>query len=1047
MQAYDLRMQAAAAAAAVVESDTAEEVVEPSPSELPPPRDRQALTTAAAPSTSGQQQQQQQQQHGQAQQPRAHGGAGHAPGMAAAAGAAAAATTAAAPVPAPPNATPVTASVSPAAAASARPLAEPAETPIANLAVRLFHDPPTAGRQLGAARSSSATGLPPKHSPQLQLQCHSQPPQQPQPAPQQQREHVHPLQQQQQQQRHQAAPAARPAPQLLLTRPAAAPRTWDAQSQAHGPDGGWAETQPNLGPNWARLESQCGATWSPPCPPTASGGAARRRSDGTQPDGGGDPEGVRHRLGQQQQQDDSQQQHLAAYSDSHHPYHHQQHHDPAEAGAPRPTPPDGGTQPPSGWEGETQPGPLGGATEDDADVVPPTPVKTGDGGEVGAPATAATAAAGVAARSAGTDRRRPLDQRACPQPPAGGGTAGASQQQRKRRLPALAGAGDREARSPDEGGAAPVPAPVPAPHTGSGSGRSAAKRAPGSAPERRRSASGGGSFWHAWQPQGLPAAGPSAHVTVCVAAAVGAAQPSAAAQDEQQQQPQQQAQLRLELGSAVQRLIPVCDGECGVLLAAASAAAAAASGSKGSRRRSSFPSGAAAASSAYSLLVISMALQEKQQQQERQRRAGVAAATLQARGMWRLEVRGRGVDGEAVAMHGMQLLPGPAHPRGSRSQSTLLAAVPEVTVCGPAEADGKQHQSQQQQPADVGVNVWQLSSGGGGAASQLRQALPTDDRMCCVAAAGGAWLAAAGVGGRAYVWPMAPRPEQQRFEQQQRQQQQPRSGGGGWIRQGQARDDEFFDAPTLQNQRDSGARAASSLAAAPVDAAGRVALPPATLRGMPFPEVSELCFVPEASDQQQDFQQQATGAAAGQGWLLAGCSSAGAVALWDVGRQQLLVAAFPSLGGLSRLLPLPQADARQAPAQPLPLVLLARVPAEADGSCGEAGPGKQQLAHVVMHGGGAAVSAPLPLHMPVAAAAVCGPVGAAVSDDGRLVAWDLLQGSCLLRGALPLPRPGAGAKPPASAAAAESARACVGFLSQGVLLVGTPEGALHAVLL
>jgi hypothetical protein len=206
------------------------------------------------------------------------------------------------------------------------------------------------------------------------------------------------------------------------------------------------------------------------------------------------------------------------------------------------------------------------------------------------------------------------------------------------------------------------------------------------------------------------------------------------------------------------------------------------------------------------------------------------------------------------------------------------------------------------------------------------------------------------------------------------------------------------------------------------------------------------------------------------GWLLAGCSSSGALAVWDIDRGQLLVAAFPCLSGMSHLLPLPRAplqaaaapgadaaDTALGPGQQgeahLPLIMLARVAASGGEGGGEQGPGAQGgLAPVVLHGGGAWLAEPLALRMEVSAAAVHKSVAAAVSDGGGVVAWNALDGRCLMRGRLPSSaKPGAsggglnGPLGTTAAAVVELQRACVGFFSERLLMIGTKHGALHMV--
>jgi len=1151
MQAYNLRMQAGGSHidphAAVEQSDEAEEGVEPSPSELPPPCGRHPLAAAAAPSTSGQQQQQQQQQpvHPQhkdppppppVQQQQLHlqqppptssaglpppggasggsGGGGRSSGRRygavalAASGAPAPPAPMAVAVPAPaaapllqlaPVTTPAAAVEAPDNAAAPKPL-EMAETPIANLAVRLFHDPPTTGQRPGAGggrsrRSSVSAALPPKQSPQLQLQQHQEAAalqsEQQQPSTGEQQLQAGPWiqtrkpAQQQQQPMHAAAAHPRPhaaaaaapyhqhqqqgrpaAPQLHLTRPVPSPKAWDAQSQACGRGGGWAETQPNLGPGWARLESQCGATWSPPRTAAGAGRGAGVSEQQHAEEEGGDGE-----LGGAGVQDDHR-----------HPQRGEQQA-PHRESQQQPELPviDGGTQPPPGWEGTQPGGLLGGAAEceEDADVVPPTPVKTGEAAEDAATAEAALegtvggARAGGGDRSAtgvGLHRQQQAEQGQGLPPSSRPSTLPHQQQQRKRRLPSL-GVGAEAAtpwplpQQPDAAAYAQRLMPPP-----SSSGASAARRGITSAPGRMQQQQQQPGFWHSWQPRGLPAAGPSAHASIHIASAP---EQQAAAVDPAQRQ----AQLRLQLGAAVRRILPVKDGECGVLLDSATAAAS--SASKGGRSRVSLSSGTAA-TSAYRLLIVSMSATHQQQQRLL---GGIDHASFEARGTWELEVCTTSSSSDATVQRGLQLMPAPEPPltrdRGASTPTTLLAAVAGVSVSS-SSSSAMQGSATRGQPVvqatDAGVNVWHLSggcgtatggAGSGRASARLLQALPTDGPVRCTALGKGCWLAAAGEGGHAFVWPLRPCAQaHQRQRQNSNQQGSSKPKQGGWIKRGQVQDtDEFLDAPTQQNQREGAAHAAALLAAAPVDEAGRVALPQATLRGMPFPEVSELCFITPhgaAPQQQQDGEQGqqlvagASGGRKGGGWLLAGCSSAGALALWDVDRGQLLVAAFPSLGGLSRLLPVPLPHAQ------LPVVLLACVPAAEDGA-GASGKGNggaaaaaQQLAHVVLHAGGAAVDEPLALHMSIAAAAACGGVAAAVSEEGGVVAWDLLQGSCLLRGALPVQLTRSSSTNPAASAAAEMARGqperpkqevCVGFLSAGVLAVGTAEGALHLVLL
>ncbi|GBF88486.1 hypothetical protein Rsub_01199 [Raphidocelis subcapitata] len=944
--------------------------------------------------------------------------------------------------------------VPPLAAAGVAPLPpEAAETPIANLAVRLFHEPPTTGQRPagpsahGRRRSSMAGPQPPlpRPSPQLRLdgqadpQHHRQQPgvpavpapwaQQAKPAPEQRgapsqlvRQHQ---QQQQQQHHHWQPPQAHQhtaaaagggggwhaAPQLHLTRPAASPCTWDAQSQACGAPGGWPDAARGLG--WARIESQCAATWSPPCLGDDDGPLGRREEGGPpEAAAGGGGSALEEREQQQRWQQDEQHNLDSGFGRA-------QRAQGGHGGGRLPLHPvDDGTQPPPGWE-DTQPpeggGPPAADADDDAEVVPPTPIKTGDDG-------GGTASVAVPATVAPPGRRR-LGDRTSPAAAERAPRPATSPALRKRRLPSLA---------PDGGGAPNGPAPASAP------GRILDRFGP--VQSTPSSSSGGGV--RPWQPRGLPAAGPSAHEAVPL---FGTAQPGGTAD--------QQAQLRLQLGAPIRRLLPVCSGVLGVLL----------DGAAGGGRRGKAPRSPRDACS-YRLFVIGTSASQQQQQQH----AG-DLASLMAWGPWQLDARAPAVAAAETAVAcAAQLLPRVAPASGARE--TLLAAVAELAVSD-AEDGGEQ---QLPAPAAAGVNIWLLSGsgghGGGGAAgsgrarAQLLQALPTGERMHCVATGGGVWLAGGGDGGRAYVWPLAQPPdaalaeaeEGERRRQEQQQKQRVRQQGGWHACGGGDDDGGFFEAPTRQQVERAGEVAAAHAAAEPVDAAGRIALPPATLRGMPFTELSEVCLLPPPAAAAG-----AAGRGGSSGWLLAGCSAAGALALWDVGRAQLLVAAFPSLGGLSQLLPLPRAFAEggsgggrgcgasgaragTAAAPRLPVALLARVPA-ADGS-------GQQLSPIVLHAGGAAVGSPLPLHMSVDGVASCASAAAAVASDGTVAAWDLVSGGCLLRGALPRAARRSGSQRGSAAgagsgraAAAGGGRGVVGFLSEGVLAVGTCEGALHLV--
>jgi hypothetical protein len=976
-------------------------------------------------------------------------GAPHAPG-----GAAAPAAAPQLQLPPPPTgaATPAVL-VPPSAAPAPQPL-EPAETPIANLAVRLFHDPPTTGQRTAHERRCSSMGAPP-----------SVPRQQQGPSPA-------PAQQQQQQPTGMPGPwisrrrrpqgqapaaaggtaaaaqqerggAARPAPQLHLTR-SAAPCTWDAQSQAGDPDAaGWGGHAPALG--WARLESQCGATWSPP--PPARGGvvadAAGPSACGAPAEAGAGGGGRGQQAGfDRLQQQDAQQGRWRQQGPL------QGAQGPVDGSEPQVI---GGTQLPPGWD-DTQP--LAGAPDEDADVVPPTPIRTGDAAEALAASAGAT---GAAAASAG--RRRLLSP-----------AVRSSPRLRKRRLPSLNGGDTPAAATQLLAGAAQGPG------SGGGSrGRPAAGKDAAAAASPRRSqhalasaqpaGSGSGGAFHGWQARSMPAAGPTAYATVPLT-------PEPAEAPARQQQPEQ-TQLRLQLGAAVRHLLPGGDGLCGVLLERAAATPA----RSGSRTRGTPRAGAGAG--AYTLLLIQLAraMQQRGTANAEQVAASLAqrraaeGTSLRAWGTWQVGAAAAcGSGSEAGAANAMQLLHwqrgGSGGGVAGRMEAALMA-LPGVTL-------GDAPQRKGARSGGGGVNVWLLASGGGGgggggggavggggghADAALLQELATPERMRCVAVGGGSWVAAAGDGGCAYVWPRADTgaAAEAAGEAAQQEQQQQKQQQRGWVRRGQlgSEGDAFFEAPTAQQRRDA--------AAEPVDAARRGALPAATLRGMPFTEVSELCFLAPGGE-----------AAGGAGWLLAGCSSEGALALWDAARRQLLVTAFPSLGGLSCLMPLPRPAAAPGagPAPALPLALLACVP-DAGGASPMKGPSPaagaaaaaampvaaaagQRLAHVVLHPGGAALGAPLPLHMPVAAAAARGRLAAAAAPGGDLIAWDVLEGTCLLRGALPAAgrgggggggRSGGAAASGAAAAAVARGGARVGFLADGVLMVGTPEGALHVVAL
>ena len=281
-------------------------------------------------------------------------------------------------------------------------------------------------------------------------------------------------------------------------------------------------------------------------------------------------------------------------------------------------------------------------------------------------------------------------------------------------------------------------------------------------------------------------------------------------------------------------------------------------------------------------------------------------------------------------------------------------------------------------------------------------------------------------------------------------------------------------------------------------------LPAATYKGIPFPALSSLCFVEGPSStatgagiiskqQQQQGQgvQQQQGLLPEQGdLLLVACCQEGLVAVWDVGRRQLLTSAYPFTGALQSLLPLaPPAAAGSGKGVTAaggggwgPVVLLAQVKNEEQSRSGRRAPiagaaatadlnaansghsNKQQegegvqspgssLVPLLLHPEGAVIGAAYPLPGPVVSAAVAGGGSegggsgrkvAALLQNGEVCLWDAYSGAVDMR--VHLAHNGvndAGARGRAIRGALGLAQGLVGLAvleQEGVVVVGDGQG-------
>lgn len=223
----------------------------------------------------------------------------------------------------------------------------------------------------------------------------------------------------------------------------------------------------------------------------------------------------------------------------------------------------------------------------------------------------------------------------------------------------------------------------------------------------------------------------------------------------------------------------------------------------------------------------------------------------------------------------------------------------------------------------------------------LLLALPAKRGVHCLAVSG-AWLAAAGEEGTAVAW---------RWQQTQQQ---------------------------LQS--------GSPCAAAQAAAYSTLALPPATYKGIPLTEVSELAFSSDGSSSGGNGSTAAT-----EQLLLVGVSQQGLLAVWDVHRQQLLMALYPCLGqSLAGLLPI-------APHWPPAAASAAAAPS------GHTGGGVLQPRLLLARAGGLLVTLALlrdGVQVGEALARGTAPCAAAAAGAtvvtgmpcGRLRAWDVMTG-------------------------------------------------------